>query len=249
MVRPRARAQQLIACLPSQILSTALNTLFFRDISWAYRILHTPTFLQEEEQFWMLFGSGEIGCVDPVSSCGKRAHRTYDLPVPQILTRLDTSPQAWLSCWFMVKATAAAHIPFNDPAVAHMSEQEVAGLSAIYFDTAHAFLEIADWASKPQARVVQAILLKIAYLRPSDPSAGSSFFVWLSVAIRQCQILGLHRLGSDPSKMPIADPAWPAQPCSLSRNLAQRLWFWTLSQDWMFNNGNQLQQIGPNGCE
>lgn len=82
-----------------------------------------------------------------------------------------------------------------------------------------------------------------------------SFFVHLGSATRICQLLGFHRLGSDPHTMPrdvsggAGDPAWPAQPCSLKREMAKRLWWYVTSMDWLFVTRTGMGQIPINSCE
>lgn len=69
-------------------------------------------------------------------------------------------------------------------------------------------------------------------MRPGAPDAGTTFFVWTSVALRLCQLMNLHNLGDDENVMPPEDPAWPSQACSLRRELAKRIFWWSVAQDW-----------------
>lgn len=121
------------------------------------------------------------------------------------------------------------------------------------FETA---LQASQWAEKPQVRAAQAILLKVAYTRtpPHGIYLGletPSFFIWLGSAVRISQLLGLHKLGSDPSIMPRdhGDPAWPAQPCSLKREIGKRIWWFCVSLDWLFCTRSGMGQIPLGSCE
>lgn len=107
---------------------------------------------------------------------------------------------------------------------------------------------------------MQAILLKIAYNRPSAQGQspgldGSSFFVWLSAATRICQLLGFHKLGKDPANlMPDDDPGLPARSCTLKRELAKRVWYWIVVHDWMFCTSDStanysMNQVPFNSCK
>jgi hypothetical protein len=54
----------------------------------------------------------------------------------------------------------------------------------------------------------------------------TSSFSWLAPAIRGAQLLGLHRLGPDPHRMPADDPAWPPGRNTHKREIAKRIWFY-----------------------
>ncbi|KAJ7707453.1 hypothetical protein B0H17DRAFT_1191945 [Mycena rosella] len=140
-------------------------------------------------------------------------------------------------------------------ALQHYPAADVASLPRVWYRTAEIALHASSWAAKPQLRAVQAILLKISFERPGSQSAddsgeGSSFFVWLATATRICQLLGLHRLGSDPSTMPVNDPALPQKPCLLKRELAKRIWFFCLVHDWIFVTASPgMSQIHVNSFD
>lgn len=78
-----------------------------------------------------------------------------------------------------------------------------------------------------------------------------SFFIWLGAAMRIAQLLGLHKLGSDPSIMPRdhEDPAWPVQACSLKREMAKRIWHFGASLDQLFATRAGMGSIGLGTCE
>ncbi|KAJ7108067.1 hypothetical protein C8R43DRAFT_189507 [Mycena crocata] len=200
--------------LPDKSVSDALVHIFLSDISWIYQILHGPTFLDECRQLWTAVEKGPDNVIDP----------------------------AWFACYFMVLAWAASSLNAMNmpPALDHYPASDVASLPKIWYRTAELALHASSWAAKPQLRAVQAMLLKISYERPGSQSSGddadegTSFFVWLAAATRICQLLGLHRLGSDPSTMPPDDPALPARPCLLKRELAKRIFFFCLVHDWIF---------------
>ncbi|KAJ7679161.1 hypothetical protein DFH06DRAFT_1165857 [Mycena polygramma] len=199
--------------LPTKPVSDALVHIFVSEIAWIYHILHGPTFLDECRQLWAAFEKGSDYVIDP----------------------------AWFACYFMVLVWATSSLSASNmpEALKHYPASDVAGLPQVWSRTAELALNASSWAAKPQLRAVQAILLKISYERPGsqstdDADEGTSFFVWLAAATRICQLLGLHRLGSDPDTMPPDDPALPAQPCLLKRELAKRIWFFCLVHDWMF---------------
>lgn len=100
---------------------------------------------------------------------------------------------------------------------------------------------------RPQVRVVQALLLHLNYRKPRESTATTghspSFYLYLSVIIRNCQLLNLHMLGSDHTKMPADDPAWPREACCLKRELAKRLWSFALSLDWLYCTGARVSQV------
>ncbi|KAF7374386.1 Zn(2)-C6 fungal-type transcription factor [Mycena sanguinolenta] len=210
--------------LPDKPVSDALVQIFLSDIAWIYQILHGPTFLDECRQLWSVKDQGTDYVIDP----------------------------AWFACYFMVLAWAASSLNASNMPLAlkHYPAADVASLPRVWSNTAELALHASSWAAKPQLRAVQAILLKISYERPGAQSAddadeGTSFFVWLAAATRICQLLGLHRLGSDPNTMPADDPALPSQPCLLKRELAKRIFFFCLVHDWIFVSGspgmNQIQ--------
>ncbi|KAJ7746275.1 hypothetical protein B0H16DRAFT_1556864 [Mycena metata] len=215
--------------LPDKLVSDALVEIFLSDIAWIYQILHGPTFLDECRQLWSSTDKGTDYVIDP----------------------------AWFACYFMVLAWAASSLnSINMPAaLKHYPASDVADLPRVWARTAELALQASSWAAKPQLRAVQAILLKISYERPGsqsvdDADEGTSFFVWLAAATRICQLLGLHRLGSDPKTMPPDDPALPAQPCLLKRELAKRIFFFCLVHDWIFVSASPgMNQIHVNSFD
>ncbi|KAJ7757747.1 hypothetical protein DFH07DRAFT_458739 [Mycena maculata] len=215
--------------LPDKHVSDTLVQIFLTDIAWIYQILHGPSFFDECRQLWVAVEKGTDHVIDP----------------------------AWFACYFMVLALAASGLnALNMPtALQHYPASDVASLSRVWYRTAELALHASSWAAKPQLRAVQAILLKISYERPGGQSlgnadGGTSFFVWLAAAIRICQLLGLHRLGSDPNTMPPDDPALPARPCLLKRELAKRVFFFCLAHDWIFVTASPgMSQIQVNSFD
>lgn len=187
-----------------------------------YRILHTPTFMGEYAQF-------------------KSYLRSRSMESP----KLD---QAWLSTMYMVLAMAFSTAPkAHSVFLQHGLDPSV--LAKDCFEAAHSALEASKWTTRPQARAMQAILLRMAYWRPGAPDAGSSFFVWAAAAIRVGQLLKLHRLGKDRLVMPPSDSAWPTVACTLRRQLALRLWWWAVAQDWMFSTVDGIECVALGSCE
>lgn len=62
---------------------------------------------------------------------------------------------------------------------------------------------------------------------------GERHQIYLAAGIRQCQQMGLHQLGHSPHTMPPLDPALPAQPCTLRREIPIRLLHVLLFLDYM----------------
>ncbi|KAJ7757708.1 hypothetical protein DFH07DRAFT_819074 [Mycena maculata] len=215
--------------LPDKHVSDTLVQIFLTDIGWLYQILHGPTFLDECRQLWVAVEKGTDHVIDP----------------------------AWFACYFMVLALAASGLNTRNmpTALQHYPASDVASLPRVWYRTAELALHASSWAAKPQLRAVQVILLRISYERPGsqsvdDASEGTSFFIWLAAAIRICQLLGLHRLGSDPNTMPPDDPALPARPCLLKRELAKRVFFFCLAHDWMFVTASPgMSQIQVNSFD
>ncbi|KAJ7487925.1 hypothetical protein FB451DRAFT_1225947 [Mycena latifolia] len=216
--------------LPTRLVSDTLVQIFLTDISWIYQIIHGPIFLDECRQLWWAIEKGTDHVIDP----------------------------AWFACYFMILACAASSLNARNvpPALRHYAASDVAGLPRVWYRTAEIALQASSWAAKPQLRAVQAILLKISFERPGsqqsadDSDEGTSFFVWLAAATRISQLLGLHRLGSDPNTMPPDDPALPAQPCLLKRELAKRIFFFCLVHDWIFVTASPgMSQIHVNSYD
>jgi hypothetical protein len=76
----------------------------------------------------------------------------------------------------------------------------------------------------------------------------TSFFMWISVAVRTAQLLGFHKLGSFPCRIP-EDPAWPPGPSGLKLEHAKRLWYLTISFDWMFASYTRTALVQPDQCK
>jgi hypothetical protein len=168
--------------------------------------------------------------------------------------QLNGRPVSVPICQVLAWSVSSLNLKNVPSALQQYPPSAVGGLPKIWFDAAERALDAAGWAGKPQLRAVQAILLKISYQRPGSQSAGhgsegTSFFVWLSAAIRICQCLGLHKLGNDATVMPVDDPALPSQACCLKRELAKRIWFFCVSHDWMFCTSASMNQIPLNSCK
>ena len=110
-------------------------------------------------------------------------------------------------------------------------------------------LEHSNWSVTPQVRVIQHMLLSAVYINPDHSrDTTASFFILLSTAIRLCQMLNFHRLGSDPHTMPPDDVAFPPGPSSLKREMAKRLLYFCLSFDWMNCLMSGINQLTPENC-
>lgn len=74
-------------------------------------------------------------------------------------------------------------------------------------------------------------------------------YTWLSPAIRLAQLLGLHKLGNDPTVMPVDDPAFPPGRSAIKRETAKRIWSYLLTSDWLCCTHNRFSQITPEGFD
>lgn len=146
---------------------------------------------------------------------------------------------------------ATSQIPSTHPALYTIPPIRAMELPLAWSEAAQKALIRSDWAGNPQARVVQAIILKIGSSRPRTQGPEGNFYIWLSVAIRICEMLGLHKLGTSSSIMPVDDAAWPVAPCALKRELAKRVWWVTIAQEWMFSSASAMamEHIAPGSCE
>lgn len=128
-----------------------------------------------------------------------------------------------------------------------MTEVEIKELPEKLFTASRAAMRLAKWDSKPQIRSCSTILLFGAFSNHfSGPDLNTTHFaIWLAAALRIAQLKGLHRLGDDPHKMPDEDPAWPAGPNSLKRELAKRLWIRLVLLDWQSSLRTNLSSIHP----
>jgi len=164
-------------------------------------------------------------------------------------SRQDPIDPAWLAQFYFVLAwsnSALAHDVNRHPVFRHLSLEEVASRTTKWCEVADKALQASNWMMRPQLRAVQAMLLKISFdahlaftsdayydvdaekhapsITRNSPKR-TAFFMWHASAIRSCQLLGLHRLGQDPTVMPVPDAAYPVQACSLRRELAKRIWY------------------------
>ena len=180
-------------------------------------LVHQPAFAREIEQFSILYLSGQVSLVDP----------------------------AWLSLMLAALAVGAKIQQFR-------GVQEIPGYGSSaeagfrLHQSAMMALEFAQWRSRPQVRCAQAILMFGAYwvAFPTGESAlanATEWTIWLSAAIRICQLLGLQQIEEASCNGIPDDPAWPSgnNPVKLER--AKRLWHWC----WAFDTLDRMRPTLP----
>ena len=121
-----------------------------------------------------------------------------------------------------------------------------------FFRASKRCLDIAQWTTKPQFRVlmwsVVIYLLSVSlahFLSPSLLSYINILFyslevteglIWQPAAMRLAELLGIHKLGSDPTTMPTWDDlAFPTGPSFRKRQLCCRAWHALLFTDGLFS--------------
>lgn len=134
--------------------------------------------------------------------------------------------------------------------LASLPRAQIVELPDMWLNAYNEALAASQWAERPQARVIQAVLLRACYRQPySSPQTNNHFYVWLSVAIRNCQMMGLHRLGNSQEIMPKDDAAWPKQACILKRELAKRIWSFAQTMDWLYTPLVKISRLPESSCE
>jgi len=128
-----------------------------------------------------------------------------------------------------------------------LTEAEIKELPEKLFAASRSALRLAKWDSRPQIRACSTILLFGAFSNHfSGPDLNTTqLVIWLGAAMRIAQLKGLHRLGSDPNKMPEEDAAWPTGPNCLKREMAKRLWIRLVLLDWQSALRTNLSSIHP----
>merc|ERR1712093_50010 len=126
---------------------------------------------------------------------------------------------AWLANLCMLHALTLQLLPDIAPTLA----------TEDFFDIGKAAMQLLDWRSKPSLRVVQFLFKSSIYVHnQGNLTAGRGY---LAEATKAAEGLWLHRLGSDPSRMPPPDVAVPTGSL-LARELGVRLWWDIVSHDW-----------------
>ncbi|KAL7341204.1 Proteophosphoglycan ppg4 [Rhodotorula toruloides] len=109
---------------------------------------------------------------------------------------------------------------------------ELNAMIPTFFEAARAALDCGDAFGTPRIRTVQAIvLLGPLALNSGDPGRVDVLTPYVAATVRVCQHLGLDRLGSDPTKMPMSDPALRCGSNTLRRETALRLFHGLLHLD------------------
>lgn len=164
-----------------------------------------------------------------------------DLMIPVLSVDIDQ-----VLAWSVSLLSSLTELPAPLATLAPSQIQELPRVWLAAYDEA---LAASHWIDRPQVRVIQAILLRACYRQPySTRQTNSSFYVWLSIAVRNCQLLGLHRLGSNPQTMPKDDAAWPQPACCLKRELAKRIWSFAQTLDWLYSPLAKISRVSENSC-
>ncbi|KAM0791451.1 hypothetical protein ACM66B_005906 [Microbotryomycetes sp. NB124-2] len=183
--------------LPKKQMMDHLVQTYFTRADWAWHLHHRPTFEAEYAAFGQLLAAGRRDEVDP----------------------LWTAVLAMTCCL----ALNALDGPVNSPLVT-ITDEDLVMLPQKYCDAAQAALECGDWTGLPRVRTLQTIALFSPYfLYKGTPAIGLRHQTYLGVALRQCQQLGLHSMGHDPTVMPPEDVSLPPGINSLRREIPMRL--------------------------
>ncbi|KAK4054400.1 hypothetical protein OIV83_000894 [Microbotryomycetes sp. JL201] len=183
--------------LPKKQMMDHLVQTYFTRADWAWHLHHRPTFEAEYAAFGQLLAASRRDEVDPL----------------------------WIAVLAMTLCLAlnALDGPVNSPLVT-ITDDDLVTLPQKYCDAAQAALECGDWTGLPRVRTLQTIALFSPYfLYRGTPAVGLRHQTYLGVALRQCQQLGLHSMGHDPTVMPPEDVSLPPGINSLRREIPMRL--------------------------
>ncbi|GAA5947736.1 hypothetical protein JCM10213_002095 [Rhodosporidiobolus nylandii] len=194
---------QILAVLPDEAISGFLIGKYFSEMDWDFRVLDPVAFPVEHARYVEMKEQGREDHVDPL----------------------------WLACFCMVLALSLEGFwsrphGAKDLSLFHgLSEQDLKDLPSVWHDAALRALQLGEWGGTPRIRTIQCIVLMQQYIQLSSPSGQTGrILTWISSAIRVAQRLGLHKLGSDATKMPPDDPALPPGSNSVKRETGVRLW-------------------------
>ncbi|KAM0754833.1 hypothetical protein T439DRAFT_297225 [Meredithblackwellia eburnea MCA 4105] len=180
---------------------------YFSRADWGWHLHHKPTFMAEYDAFTDLVIQGRRDEIDPL----------------------------WLAAFCMTLCLSVNSLDgkVESPLVT-ITERDLETLPWKFFEAAQGSLECGDWTGKPRIRTLQAIVLFAPFLLFAGmPSTGERHQTYLGAAIRISQQLGLHKLGSDPTTMPVEDYALPPGVNSLRREIPIRLFYTLLFLDYM----------------
>ena len=232
-VDPAGLRDAIFASLPPRRIADELIASFRAECDWRWHVLHMPTFLDEYEQYW-------------ASSRDREWQRQID--------------PAWLAVYCMVISLGAMLL---DP-TRRMDMVESAILQTTeapmqWHASSRLALLLSNWASRPQIRVVQTLLLFgplfthpgspfLAQTTGSEPGDADQFSIWLAAAVRIARNLGIDQLGQSAVTMPCDDVAYPSGANSIKREVARRLWAFLVYLDRKTNEGTCLIEPGSCAC-
>ncbi|SCZ88574.1 BZ3500_MvSof-1268-A1-R1_Chr2-1g04500 [Microbotryum saponariae] len=204
---------------------------YFANYDWSWHLHHIPLFQAEYESFQSLCQQGRRDEIDPL----------------------------WLAVFFQTLCLSVHFLeePVMSPTVT-ISKQDLMTLPQKYFEAAEAMLQVAEWKVIPRYRTLQTISLFSPYLlwmgNPSSvldstcylPSVsltcvwsdrtGERLRTYVQAGVRMARSLGLHKLGEDPTTMPVEGPGLPSGAHTLRREMALRLLRNLLFVEWVSTN-------------
>ncbi|GAA96957.1 uncharacterized protein L969DRAFT_79206 [Mixia osmundae IAM 14324] len=210
----------VLEVLPARPAADALIALYFDEVHRVTAAVHRPSFMSDYASFWVMLDKGR----------------------PQ-----DVS-YSWLGLYCAVLCNAACTVDcYKDTGkrtnayLDGFSREDLIALPRVWHDASLTCLSLAECMRFPQIRVLQAVIVLSVYFSFSGQKQAGH--IWTVTCIKIAQLLGLHRLGSDETKMPADDPAWPPGSSSLKREMAKRIWWIIVSMD--FHNNDKMGLSDP----
>lgn len=223
---------QIFAVLPDETIARFLIEKYFAEMEWDFRVLDPVAFPVEHSRYVEMLSSGRQDLIDPL----------------------------WIAVFCMVLALSLEGFWSRPNGMKDLGlfrglqEADLRDLPSVWHDAALRALQLGEWGGTPRIRTLQCCILLGQCASPSlalslvadsprpcadiqiSSSSGQQgrFLGWAASAFRVAQRMGLHRLGSDPQKMPPDDPALPPGCNSLKREMAVRLWHHLVNIDsWL----------------
>ncbi|GEM12376.1 zn(2)-C6 fungal-type transcription factor [Rhodotorula toruloides] len=204
---------QIFAVLPDETIARFLLEKYFAEMEWDFRVLDPVAFPIEHTRYVEMLSSGRQDLIDPL----------------------------WIAVFCMVLALSLEGFWSRPNGMKDLGlfrglqEADLRDLPSVWHDAALRALQLGEWGGTPRIRTLQCCILLGQYIQISSSSGQQGRFLgWAASAFRVAQRMGLHRLGSDPQKMPLDDPALPPGCNSLKREMAVRLWHHLVNIDsWL----------------
>ncbi|BGO94376.1 hypothetical protein NBRC10512v2_006488 [Rhodotorula toruloides] len=204
---------QIFAVLPDETIARFLIEKYFAEMEWDFRVLDPVAFPVEHSRYVEMLSSGRQDLIDPL----------------------------WIAVFCMVLALSLEGFWSRPNGMKDLGlfrglqEADLRDLPSVWHDAALRALQLGEWGGTPRIRTLQCCILLGQYIQISSSSGQQGRFLgWAASAFRVAQRMGLHRLGSDPQKMPPDDPALPPGCNSLKREMAVRLWHHLVNIDsWL----------------